>query len=296
MINLVSKLQHNTFEKGEFSEEKARTLEETIALIKSFPWDQERPLTSVELTGPSITIQDENINWLKVGLYFNGKFCLYYLDNDNHLYEYHAPNLDDAIHMVTDFFDKQLDLQKFEKHNFNFNNQADFITNSFVYRVKFWRVLMLMSLMLFVGFTTLLLNITLFRNGIASINNTAKLLFYIFIPIASIFFYVIFFRMISHAIRNQNNYLQISKGNPIFHFGYNENNIQTYDKEDIKEVVVYDTHGGGRNPNSIVVFEIYFKDETVLKFSNILIPNHDFQSKFSNDLIRRVKKSLFRML
>src|SRR5579875_2557486 len=135
MADYISKVQHKTYEKGEFSEEKARTLADTIELIRSFPWDQERPLTSVELTGPSITIQDEDVNWLKVGLYFNGKFCLYYLDNNNHLYEYHAPNLDDAINMVTDFFNKQLVLQKFEKHFFSVNKRHYFSTGLFYYHI-----------------------------------------------------------------------------------------------------------------------------------------------------------------
>ena len=294
MPDFISKLQHKTYEKGEFSDEKVRTLAETIELIKTFPWDEERPLTSVELTGPSVTIRDEDINWLKVGLYFNGKFCLYYLDNNNHLYEYHAPTMDNACNIVTNFFNQQLDLQQFEKHFFNIGNQAHFDTKYFVYRVTFAKVLMLMSLMLFVGITTLLLNTALFWNGIESGDSIVKIL-YIFVPIASIFFYVVFFRMISHAIKNRNNYIQISKGNPIFHFGYDQNSIQTYHKDDVKEVLVYDNRGG-RNPNSIVVFEIYFKYDLVLKFSNILISNHAFRSKFSDNLIKRVRKSSIGLL
>jgi hypothetical protein len=88
MPEFISKLQHNTYEKGEFSDEQPRDLEETINLIKDFPWDAERTLTDIQLTGPSVTILDNDLNYLKLGLYFGGKFCVYYLDKDNHLYEY----------------------------------------------------------------------------------------------------------------------------------------------------------------------------------------------------------------
>ena len=134
MPEFISKLQHKTYEKGEFSDEKVRSLDETIKLIKTFPWDAERTLTDVQLTGPSVTIRDEDINYLKVGLYFNGKYCLYYLDSDNHLYEYHAPDIDDACIKVADFFNASLDLQKFEKHFLNVGNKAYFDTNYFEYR------------------------------------------------------------------------------------------------------------------------------------------------------------------
>jgi hypothetical protein len=295
MSDLVSKLQHKTYEKGEFSEEKARTLEETIELIKNFPWDQERPLTSVELTGPSVTIQDEGINWFKVGLYFNGKFCLYYLDCNNHLYEYHAPDLDDAISMVTAFFNQQLDLQKFEKHFFNIGNQAHFVTNYFEYHIKLSRALFLMSFMLMYGILLFPLDILILKGRVAPAHSTATILVSIFLICISPFFYMILFRMIYSIVKNRNNYLQLSKGNPIFYFGYDESNISTYKKDDIKEVLVYESHGS-RNPNLISVFEICFKDGSAIKFSNILISSIAFHSKFPEDLIKRGKKSLLKML
>jgi hypothetical protein len=78
MPEFISKIQYKTYEKGEFSDEKVRNVEETLSLIKEFPWNEQRGV-DVQPTGPSVTIQDEYVNYLKVGLYFNGKFCLYYL-------------------------------------------------------------------------------------------------------------------------------------------------------------------------------------------------------------------------
>jgi hypothetical protein len=57
MAEFISKLQYKTYEKGEFSDEKARSLEETIQLIKNFPWEEQRG-GDVQLTGPSVTIQN----------------------------------------------------------------------------------------------------------------------------------------------------------------------------------------------------------------------------------------------
>ncbi len=295
MPDFISKLQHKTYEKGEFSEEKARTLAETIELIKTFPWDEERPLTSVELTGPSVTIRDEDINWLKIGLYFNGKFCLYYLDNNNHLYEYHAPTIDNACAIVTKFFEKQLDLQQFEKHFFNIGNQANFVTNYFEYQVKLWRVLILIHLIVFYAIILTAIDILLFTKDNPSLTKNTHILLTIFFTLASIFFNVVLYKMVYSAINNQNNYLQISKGNPIFHFGYDENNIETYNKDDIKEVLVYEFRGT-RNPNIIAVYEICFKDGSAIKFSNMLISTSAFRSKFLEELIKRGKKSLLSML
>ncbi|SDH12403.1 hypothetical protein ACRQ5D_22375 [Mucilaginibacter sp. P25] len=109
MLQLISKLQHNTYKKGEYSDEEYRNLDDTIQLIKDFPWDAERALTDIQLTGPSVTIQDNDLNYLKLGLYFNSKFCVYYLDIDNHLYEYHAPNVEEACNLVKDFFGQALE-------------------------------------------------------------------------------------------------------------------------------------------------------------------------------------------
>src|ERR1700740_3678003 len=140
MPEFISKLQHKTYEKGEFSDEKSRGLDETIELVKNFPWDSERTLTDIQLTGPSITIQDEYVNYLKVGLYFNGKFCLYYLDNENHLYEYHAADITEACKTLADFFEGKLDLGKFDKHFFNIGNEPHFLTSSFEYRFTFKKI------------------------------------------------------------------------------------------------------------------------------------------------------------
>jgi hypothetical protein len=288
MPEFLSKLQHKTYEKGEFSDEQVRSLDETIELIKSFPWDTERTLTDVQLTGPSVTIHDEDINYLKVGLYFNGKYCLYYLDRNNHLYEYHAPDITDACKIVTDFFAGQLDLENFEKHFFNIGNQAHFVTNYFEYREKVWRILLLNILTLIYGIFFICIS-----TGLIKSNQPTGLSFMI-ILFAGLFLFLLG-RIFYSAIINRNNYLQISRGNDLFKFGYNEKNIQTYSKKDIDKVVIYESRGN-RNPNLVCMYEIYFKDGNVIKFSNMLISDMALKSKFPDFTITYGRKSILKML
>jgi len=288
MPEFISKLQHKTYEKGEFSDEKVRSLDETIKLIKTFPWDAERTLTDVQLTGPSVTIRDEDINYLKVGLYFNGKYCLYYLDSDNHLYEYHAPDIDDTCIQVADFFNASLDLQKFEKHLLNVGNKAYFDTNYFEYREKPWRILMITALLLLYAVVTIFLDVTLSKvDEMYAIKIGAFIL--------SVIYYYVVIKIFFAAVMNRNNYLQLSRGNDVFSFGYFKNLVKTYNKSDIDKIMVYRS-GGYRNPNLICVYEIYFKDGTKIKFSNMLISDFAFADKFPNNTITYGKRSPLKML
>src|SRR6516225_4078983 len=103
MPEFISKLQYKTSEKGEYSDEKARSLEETIELVKSFPWAREQ-YADVSVTGPSITIQDYNGNFLKAGIYFGGRHSLYYMDNKHRYYVLMNVTIDVVFGKVNDFF------------------------------------------------------------------------------------------------------------------------------------------------------------------------------------------------
>jgi len=294
MPEFISKLQHNTYEKGEFSDEKPRSLEDTLALIKNFPWDTERALTDIQLTGPSVTIRDEYVNYLKVGLFFNGKFCIYYMDNDNHLYEYHAPDIEDACRIVNDFFNSTLELSRFDRHIFNIGNQPHFVTSYFEYHIKPWRVIKLTGMLLGYSFLALLADIELPKQGI-------ELPPMIFVGLISLLFYSLPIWIYHRAIATRNNYLQISKGNDAFSFGYTQLDIRTYNKKDIAEIVVY-ANRGSRNPILIEVYDINFKNGDSIRFSNMLIPDTAFHTKFSDSMNNLIipftpgKKSILKVL
>ena len=69
MISLISKIQYHNFEAGEFIDRKERSYEDTISLIKAFPWATERNGLKVDLTNPSITIENSYNEFLKLALY-----------------------------------------------------------------------------------------------------------------------------------------------------------------------------------------------------------------------------------
>ncbi len=66
MQQLISKVQYNNFEAGEFVDIKERNYEETITLIEGFPWNKQRENFSVNLTNSSITIEGNGAPFTKI--------------------------------------------------------------------------------------------------------------------------------------------------------------------------------------------------------------------------------------
>ncbi|MFS2187181.1 hypothetical protein ACCC92_10945 [Mucilaginibacter sp. Mucisp84] len=272
MLQLISKLQHNTYEKSEYSDEQLRNVDETIQVIKDFPWDAERALTDIQLTGPSVVIQDNNLNYLKLGLYFNSKFCVYYLDNGNHLYEYHASTIDKACDLVKDFFEQTLNLSSFEKHFFNIGNQPHFITSDFIYRVNPARIFVLAAFFSIY----LLFAISVFCASALHIGGGSY-------PIALLLIILglgIFIGSIaSVAIKGRNQYLQISRGNHIFYYGIDEKHIKEYNKADVAELA-HRTATSDRNMGNV---QIRFKNGEFIQ-PKMLIHDMDLIQKFPENL------------
>lgn len=276
MPEFISKLQYKNYEKSEFSDEKTRSLDETTELIKAFPWGTERG-TDIQLTCPSVTICNEYGEYLKAALYFNGKYCVYFLDHDCHLYELHVQNLGDVIKGVTGFFDGLIDLKRYEKHLFNVGNRAHFETGRFEYRMRLSRALWVNGLILGYGMLFLAFNIASFKTGVPAI-------FPGFITAFVCFYFWILFRIFRHVYRYRNCYLQISKGCDIFSFGMDDNNIKAYSKKNIKEIIEYESRGS-RSPNFIEIFDIVFNDDSeTITISNMLLNGSYFLSKFSDNL------------
>lgn len=281
MFQLRSKLQHNTYEKGEYSDEQHRSLDETIQLIKAFPWDAERALTDIQLTGPSVTIQDNDLNYLKLGLYFNGKFCVYYLDSGNHLYEYHAETINEACELVKDFFEQTLNLKPFDKHLFNIGNKPHFVSSDFIYRVNPLRVIASVAML---SIYALFIIYNIIAGNFNPTNKAIPVVALLFIVLIGLFIgYLVFI-----AMGGRNQYLQISRGNNHFSYGIDSQHIVTYNKADIEEIV----YTQGRNMSDI---KIRFKNGEVIK-PTMLIKDYDLIQKFpekSGVKITYIRKTRF---
>jgi len=281
MPEFISKLQYNTYEKGEYSDEKVRGLEDTLLLVNDFPWDGQRG-ADVQLTGPSVTIHDESGNYLKVGLYFGGKYCIYFLDCDNHLYEYHAPDLEDANIVLRDFFNGQIELTKFDKHLFNIGNKGHFFSRDFIYRVKAWRVILTSA--------PLIVIFLLFFSSAIAIKSAPFFIvavpLLISMPCGCLLIYIL-----NCYLGCSDQVLQISSGNNSFSFA-NSNRDSNYNKEDIKQIIV---NNHSRNVD-FILFEICFKDESVLKLTTMLISEISFRNKFPSKLfVFNPRNSLWRL-
>ncbi|WP_336518274.1 hypothetical protein [Pollutibacter soli] len=85
MIRLISKIQYSNYETGEFSEEKERTFDEVKDVIEKFPWEKQRKGITIDLTNPSVTIHGKKNDYLKLSLFYNGRFVLYYLNQEGEL-------------------------------------------------------------------------------------------------------------------------------------------------------------------------------------------------------------------
>ncbi|MDP9078473.1 MAG: hypothetical protein M3O71_13655 [Bacteroidota bacterium] len=281
MPEFISKLQHKTYEKGEFSDETVRTLDETVDVIKTFPWDNERTLTDIQLTGPSVTIQDEYVNYLKIGLYFNGKFCLYYLDCDNNLYEYHVAEMADVINVVTDFFDRQISLDKFDKHFLSagskkhFENASfDYAINSFNFFTRLFLFFILFAVLACCGFVIVFDDSPLF----------AKLFFVPFTLFFELFIVYSTFLTVKFYARSKNMYLNIASGNNQFQFGDNNGDIKNYKKSEISVINVYGPLSGKSKP-ILTIMEINFLDGSKIELPGLLIDPFVFRSKFANTTV-----------
>ncbi|WP_259067091.1 hypothetical protein HDF24_19975 [Mucilaginibacter sp. X4EP1] len=272
MPQFISKLQYKTSEKGEYFDEKARSLKDTIELIKNFPWEREG-YADVELTGPSITIKDEQGNYLKVGIYYGGRFSLYYLNTKRDFYKYYQIDMDKVLVLVTNFFNGQLDLQKFDKHRFALGAKSHFITDPFEYRIKEWKVALLTIFwdVYFIIFFTF--SIALLIDG--------EELFGLVSIIIPIFPGIILFSIFFNAYKNRNQYLKISRGEDTFQFGDSKAGITNYNKSDIKKIINY-IDKANKTPNLIEIIEIIFKDDSSIIFTNMLMSSGALTYKFSD--------------
>jgi hypothetical protein len=282
MPEFISKLQYKIYEKGEFSDEKARTLEETLDLIKKFPWVQQRG-ADVQLTGPSVTIQNEYVEYLKLGLFFNGKFCLYYYDRNNHLFELHVPTLEDACHVVTDFFNGLSIEEKFDKHLFNIGAKGHFETAAFEYRVHKLATSLYFLLIALLSCIALLATVAFFKMDNAPIPLLVLDIFLDILCLQSFYF------MVRLYLKSKDMYLQLSTGSLDFQFGDNEQSVITYHKKDIAAINVYG--GTSRSSKLFKVMEIIFNNGSKTIFSGSLINPDSFVLKFPGLEIYYVTKS-----
>lgn len=279
MKELISKLQYKNFEAGEFIEEEKRNYEETIALIEAFPWEQQRDHIIIDLTNPSITIEGDNNDYLKLAVFFNQKFVLHYLNDQKILFTKSFTDFKNSYKYIRDFFESSaFDLSDFkEETTWLKNNIIHFVSQNFNYTINpksIRHFLLLTSGINFVLPLIIILGI-LFR-GIDSFNIGTLVLFTIMV-----FFVggginlILFFNYYFYA---KNKILIMSKGNDIFYFG----EINSPKKHDKKEIIQYTTlklRNSKAPINGFATIEIEFKDNEKIIIPNLLIDYISLEQK-----------------
>lgn len=271
MTKLLTKIQYKICEKGEFFDEQERSLEETLQLIKDFPWDSERG-ADIQLSGPGIVIQGAKGGYLKVALYFNGKFSAYYLDPENHLYEYHSADLKDELREVEEFYQDNLNLEAFEKHFFNIGNRAHFITQTFEYGINNWRTWFVLGVLAVFGSVVIAI--------IFSMKETAG------IVIGILFLFGIMITGLANFVDHTGAYIKISKGHDEFLFGADKDHIVGYNKKDVKEVIIYENSSRRGIPLDQPMNKIVFSDGKILKVPSVILSSIRLTTKFTEDKVR----------
>jgi hypothetical protein len=276
---LISKTQYKRSEQGEFHDAGRRDLGETLLLIENYPWASERAGAPVELTCPSITIEHPAGTCLKIGIYFSGKFALYFLNARGRLYFEVADTLLQACQRVSEFFQRE-DF-RMGKRQLAFNPAAHFRTKSFEYEVNFKAALQFFRFPVYLTPAILLfgwMKSSTYSAGFSWIAGPIAVLMLYLLCSPLIYFYF------DYQAFDRHKFLRLSTGHHDFMFGTTDK-ARVYKKEDIAEIAAY----GGRNSRSFwsfcEVFVITFHNGEYIQFTSLLISGGKLRKKFPDHSI-----------
>ncbi|GEO07176.1 hypothetical protein AAE02nite_48400 [Adhaeribacter aerolatus] len=279
---LVSKVQYQNYEPGEFTNICSRTLSETLELIAHFPWQEYRHPECIKLTGPSITVEHPAGRFLKIGPYYNKTYCLYFIDETEKLQVHIVSDLTDCYAAIKAIYNNAEPFISNQRAPFYEDPHKHFVTNSFEYTVNKNRILafiwypilfhtFLFLLVFTLGFTdwevfTNLLGITIGGGIFALINGPNLYLLY------------------NYYKHSKNLYLKLAKGQNDFYSGPKES-PKKYLKEDVEVVHILSNHGSKCPWGHNTVFKIIFKNGEVLQISNLLIKTSVFTTKMPENMM-----------
>jgi len=278
MPGLITKLQYKNFEKGEFTDEKPRSFEQLIGLLKDFP-NTKTDSIERDVNDPSVVVLDVNGNYLKIDIYPGNSFCLYYLAVSNEYYIYDVIPLEKASKGIETFFAGNIDLSDFETQTYHKDVRSFFTTNTFEYYLKFSKVLGLSFMwIIYLGLGIAAIIYIVVTNPNSKMPMPILIPFLFTLPFGSVVAHIFF-----NYAKRKGQYLKISRGNDLFHFGNSTDEITIYKKSDVMDVKHY-TDNSTRSPNSFHQYEICFKDNRSITFSNALISPGDFAMKWRSPI------------
>lgn len=272
---MIVKLQYKDFEPGEFTAIKDRSCQETIAVIDAFPWEEQRDQLRVGLTTPSVTVESPTGEFLKLALYYSGKFALYYIDCHHREFRHILTAYGDSAEAIRAFFEapstppegfvsQQTLLQNIMQH---------FRTGDFTYRMNPARIGGVIGLIcLFLVFPTLFSFMVLARGQYSMwpflIPGVAFLIYAIALVVL----------LVNHYRSANSQVLVLSLGLREFSYGPAGNPVQ-FNKDDIAEIITHGMRAKGGYP-ALTRVEIMFKDGRGIDISCLILAQESLVSKF----------------
>lgn len=282
---LLSKIQYKNFETGEFTNGGERTAEEALKIIRQYPWEQQREGIVINLTNPSVTIEGRYNDFLKLALYYKGKFVLHYCDSTGELWTKAFVRLADSFPFISLFFeDRPFNTEGFRKEYTLFqNNKRHFISQEFHYEADFRRcchyLLTSSGINLSLGLCILLWCLWVFFWG----NGMPPALWAI--VGGFVFFWggglnLLLFTDYYRHVRGK--MLIMSKGNDIFYYG-SKNNLKQYCKLDIMRLIHRQDSFGSRSPiASFAYIKLELKDASEIYLPNLLLSDDALARKLED--------------
>jgi hypothetical protein len=271
---LLVKVQFKNFEPGEFTDARDRSYEETVRLIEDFPWEQQRDHLQVGPTNPSVTVEGEHHNFIKLALYYHDSFILYYLDDSGHLYTKSFPQLQFAYPFLHSFFaDSLLDTSEFElQHLWLGGKSIHFLDKDFRYSMNKSKMILLTSLMGIYGLVVLITTIGAFAN----LQNNAVIALFAFLALIVVLGGLIMTQLINHLRAVKGKELILSKGSEIFYYG-KAGQPRQWDKKRIIAITDFSASKNnstyGNSYGKVVRIDIRETDAPTGRICSIYIPS-----------------------
>lgn len=278
MTLLTSKIQFNNFEVGEFIEEKKRSYDETVEIIKKFPWNKQREKIVIELTNPSITVEGQNNDYLKFAVFYNGKFVLHYLDNEQVLFTKSFVDINDTYKYLKNYFIGTFDTSDFKKETtWLQHNLKHFVSQDFNYTVASHVVKKFLWSTSAISFAYSIFFILffLFKKGIHMNGIGIFMILLTMLLVGGGINLILFF---NYYFYTKDKILIMSKGNDIFYYGSINSPVE-YNKNQIIKFTTIRSRSYKSPINGFALIKIELKDGTIIKVPNLLVDYFSLEQK-----------------
>lgn len=276
---LTTKIQYKNFEPGEFADSAKRSFDETLSLIEKFPWADQRDHLQVNLTNPSVTIADGNGTYLKLALFYSGKFVLHYLDANLHLFTKSFTDYKESYPYIKAYFENP----SFPTDDFKLENTwlqknlVHFTDKDFRYSLTPQRIYAYLFSTSGINFILLLVFLVFMLLNPAKMILPVVLLMIPFLFLLGGGLNLILFANYYRYAKGKT--IIMSKGHNVFYFGDNDNPEQ-FNKTDILQFKVYGNTKNSKSPiGGFLWIDIELKNARHLVIPNLLIDSEDLTRK-----------------